>query len=84
MAGSFELLMKPRKRAVVHRISRADLKVLELETANEILAEVFRIKVSDVDKMLQNRFEAQIEEARYEENGLWPARVPPRRVKHFF
>jgi hypothetical protein len=29
-------------RAVVHRSSRADLKVLELKTAKEILAEVFR------------------------------------------
>jgi hypothetical protein len=44
----------------------------ELKTAKEILAEVFRIRVSDVDEMIQNRFEAHYEEARYEENGLWP------------
>jgi len=56
----------------VHRTSRADRKVLQLEAAKEILAEVFRIKVSDVDEMIQNRFEARCEEARYEEDGLWP------------
>ncbi len=63
MAGVFELLMKPQKRAVLHRISRADLKVLELQTAKEILAEVFRIRVSDVEEMIQNRFEVHKEEA---------------------
>ena len=45
---------------------------MESETAKEILAEVFRIRVSDVDEMIQNRFEARYEEACYEENGLWP------------
>jgi hypothetical protein len=45
---------------------------MESETAKEILVEVFRIRVSDVDEMIQNRFEAHNEEARYEENGLWP------------
>ena len=73
MAGVFELLMRPQKKAVIHRTSRADLKVLELETAKEILAEVFRVRVSDVWKeMIQNRFEAQFEEACHEEDGLWP------------
>jgi len=55
----------------VHRSSRADLNVLKLETAKEILAEVFRVRISAVDEMIQNRFEAHCEEARYEENGLW-------------
>ncbi len=72
MAGVFEQLIRPQKRAVVHRISRTDLKVLELAAAKEILAEVFRIRVSDVDEMIQSRFEAQIEEARHEGDGLWP------------
>ncbi len=71
MAGVFELLMRPQKRTVEHRTSRADLKVLELQTAKEILAEVFRIRVSDVDEMIQNRFEAHYEACR-EEDGLWP------------
>jgi hypothetical protein len=72
MAGVFELLLRPQKRAVAHRASREDLKVLELETAKEILAEVFRIKVSDVEEMIQNRFEAHSEEVRCEDDGLWP------------
>ena len=48
------------------------LERLGFETAKEILAEVFRIRVSDVEEMIQNRFEAHYEEARFEENGLWP------------
>ena len=72
MAGVLEQLIRPQKRAVVHRPSRADRKVLQLEAAKEILAEVFRIRVSDVDEMIQSRFEAHCEEARYEVDGLWP------------
>jgi hypothetical protein len=72
MAGVLEQLIRPQKRAVVHRASRADIKVLELETAKAILAEVFRIRVSEVDEMIQNHFEAHYEEARYEVDGLWP------------
>jgi len=72
MAGVLEQLIRPQKRAVVHRPSRADRKVLQLEAAKEILAEVFKIRVSDVDEMIQNRFEAHYEEARDEENELWP------------
>ena len=30
---------------------------MELETAKEILAEVFRVRISEVDAMIQNRFE---------------------------
>jgi hypothetical protein len=71
MAGVFELLIRPLKRAVSHRASRADLKAMELVAAKEILAEVFRIQVSDVEEMIQSRFEAHSEACR-EEDGLWP------------
>ncbi len=71
MARVFERLVRPQKRAVEHRLSHADRKVLELKTAKEILAEVFRIRVSDVDEMIQNRFEAHSEAWR-EEDELWP------------
>ncbi len=71
MAGVFERLVRPQKRAVEYRISRADRKVLELQTDKEILAEVFRIRVSDVDEMIQSRSEAHYEACR-EEDGLWP------------
>ena len=48
-------------------------KVLELETAKEILAEVFRVRLSEVDEMIQNRFEATCHEnTAHEEDGLWP------------
>ena len=44
---------------------------LELETAKEILAEVFRVRLSEVDEMIQNRFEAADDDGS-KENGLWP------------
>jgi hypothetical protein len=69
MAGVFELL-RPQKRAVVHCTSRMNPKALELETAKEILAEVFRVRISDVDKMIQNRFQA--DDTASKENGQWP------------
>ena len=68
------MLTKPPKKAVYH----PDPKARELETAKEILAEVFRIRISEVEDMIRNRFEeahiseAHILEARPEERGLWP------------
>jgi len=41
MAGAFEQLIRPQNR-VVHR----DLKAMELEAAKEILAEVFKVRLS--------------------------------------
>ena len=43
---------------------------MELEAAREILAEVFRVRYSEVDKMIQNRFEADDMDSK--EKGLWP------------
>jgi len=72
MAGVFELL-RPQKRVVVHCTSRMNPKAMELETAKEILAEVFRVRLSDVDEMIQNRFEAACsEDMGSKENGPWP------------
>jgi hypothetical protein len=68
MAGVLEQLIRPQKRAVEHCTSRMNPKALELETAKEILAEVFRVRISEVDEMIQNRFEGD----RSKENGLWP------------
>ena len=68
------MLTKPQKKAVYH----PDPKARELQTAKEILAEVFRIRISEVEEMILNRFEeAHIAEdhisgARPEERGLWP------------
>ena len=69
MAGVLEQLIRPQKRAVVH----CNPKALELQMAKEILAEVFRVRLSEVDEMIQNRFEAtSSEDIRSKENGLWP------------
>jgi hypothetical protein len=46
---------------------------LELQTAKEILAEVFKVRLSEVDEMLQNRIEkAPSQAARCKKDGLWP------------
>lgn len=64
MAGVFEQLIRPQNKAV-HR----DLKAMELEAAKEILAEVFRVRLSEVDEMIRCRFEVEVS---VKENGLWP------------
>jgi hypothetical protein len=55
MAAVFELL-RPRKRATLQSTSRKDGRALELQTAKEILAEVFGVRISEVDEMIANRF----------------------------
>jgi hypothetical protein len=77
MAGVLGQLIGAEKKAKHH----SDPKALELEAAREILAEVFRIRTSEVDEMIRNRFEAACD--RFEatgkdytvskESGLWPA-----------
>jgi len=46
----------------------ADLKVLELQTAKEILAEVFHARPGEVEEMLRSRLEEGGREV-----GRWPA-----------
>lgn len=68
MAGVLEQLIRPQNK-IVHR----DLKAMELEAAKEILAEVFRVRLSEVDEMIQCRFEAEdAGSMASEEHGLWP------------
>jgi hypothetical protein len=62
MAGVLRQLVKPQKKAM------HDLKAMELEAAREILAEVFRVRISEVDEMIQSRFEAEGMGSK----GLWP------------
>ena len=64
MAGVLEQLIRPQNKAVHH-----DMKAMELEAAKEILAEVFRIRLSEVDEMIRCRFEVEVS---VKENGLWP------------
>ncbi len=65
MAKVLEHLTRPQKKAV-HRSPKA----LELQTAKEILAEVFQIRLAEVDEMIISRFESL--EAGSKEDGLWP------------
>jgi predicted enzyme related to lactoylglutathione lyase len=69
MAGVFEPLFRPQNKAV-----HLDLKAMELEAAKEILAEVFKVRLSEVDEMIQGRFEAACCEdiGSKKEDGLWP------------
>ena len=70
MAGVLEQLIRPQKMAVVH----CNPKALELQTAKEILAEIFKVRISEVDEMIRNRFEAAgFEGVVSKEEGLWPA-----------
>ena len=68
MAGVFEQLFRPQQKTIYQ-----DQKAMELEAAKEILAEVFRIRLSEVDEMIRCRFEAEdMGSIASEEYGLWP------------
>jgi hypothetical protein len=68
MAGVLGQLFRLQKKAMYR-----DPMAMELETAKEILAEVFRVRLSEVDEMIQNRFEeVHHQEAYSEGDGLWP------------
>jgi hypothetical protein len=49
-------------------------KVLELQTAKEILAEVFHARPGEVEEMIQMRLEERSwdEQEGRQEDGLWP------------
>ncbi len=66
MAGVLEQLFRPQKKVLVYR----NPKALELQMAKEILAEVFRVGLSEVDEMIQNRF--RVDDMGTKEDGLWP------------
>ncbi len=65
MAGVLGQLFGPQKTAV------QDRRAMELDAAREILAEVFGVKLSEVDEMIENRFQAG-EERRPLDGELWP------------
>ena len=64
MAGVLEQLFRPQQKTIYQ-----DLKAMELEAAKEILAEVFKVRLSEVDEMIRCRFEVGVS---VKENGLWP------------
>ena len=76
MAGVLERIRWPQKRTVIGNSSsapRVDLRILELQSAKEILAEIFGVRISDVEEMIQNRYEeVRCEANSYEETEQWP------------
>jgi hypothetical protein len=76
MAGVLERIRWSQKKLVVGHSSSApkvELRVLELQAAKEILAEVFRVRVSDVEEMIQNRYDdICYSKPVYEETEQWP------------
>ncbi|VVB62545.1 Uncharacterised protein [uncultured archaeon] len=75
MAGVLERIRWPQKKAVIRSSSapKVDLRVMELQAAKEVLAEVFGVKISDVEEMLQNRYdEICYAKPDYEETEQWP------------
>ncbi len=76
MAGVLERIRWPQNRPEIDRsfpAPRLDRRILELQTAKEILAEVFSVRISDVDEMIRCRFdEARFKENSYAEIDQWP------------
>lgn len=71
MAGVFGRL----KKAAEYRslAKRANRRILELEAAKQILAEVFGVSISDVEEMISNRYKdaCSLDNER-EETEIWP------------
>ncbi len=75
MAGVLERIRWPQKKAIVHGppAHKADLRVMELQAAKEVLAEVFGVKISDVEEMILNRYpDACYGSNMCEETDRWP------------
>jgi hypothetical protein len=76
MAGVLERIRWPQKKlVVVHSPStpKVDPRALELQAAKEVLAEIFGVRISDVDEMIQNQYdEICYVKLGYEETEQWP------------
>ncbi|VVB62642.1 Uncharacterised protein [uncultured archaeon] len=71
------MIQWPRRRETRHASQNrmVDLRLLELETAKQILEEVFHAGHSDVEDMIRRRLEDESrnpEMSWQEENRLWP------------
>jgi len=67
MAGVLEQLFRPQQKTIYQ-----DQKAMELEAAKEILAEVFGVRLSEVDEMIRCRFEDDDMGPMASDDGLWP------------
>ena len=74
------MILWPRKREPrpLELKIKVNPSLLELQTAKEILAEIFHARPGEVDEMIQNRLEEMEERCWREEiswpdeEGLWP------------
>jgi hypothetical protein len=67
----------PRRAPARHHEPRIKVnpRLLELQTAKEILAEIFHARPGEVDEMIHNRLEEKSwreEKSWPDEEGLWP------------
>jgi hypothetical protein len=79
MGGVLERIRWLQKRSAIALLPSppVDPMILELQAAKEILAEVFRVRVSEVDEMILNRYD----DVRYEENSSEDGEMWPREFK---
>jgi hypothetical protein len=61
-----------KRGASIVQPRQVSTKQLELETAKELLAEIFHARPSDVEDMIHSRLEERSRHQECEE-GLWPA-----------
>ena len=75
MAGVLELIRGSQPQrwlfACPKKAPWVDPKILELQAAKEILAEVFGMRISEVEEMLRQRSETEVQSCN-KEDGLWP------------
>ncbi len=74
MAGVFGLIRGPQRQLVGRNggVQRQNPRALELQAAMEILAEVFGIRASEVEEMIQSRSEEPVCEGANTTGALWP------------
>jgi len=72
MAGILELIGWSPKRVLANSFPalKVDRRILELQAAKEILAEIFGVSISDVEEMILNRYEDAC--YRNNESEEWP------------
>jgi hypothetical protein len=61
-----------REARLIDPMPAINPKVLELQTAKEILSEVFHARPGEVEEMIQMRLEESGPEEVRQEDGLWP------------
>jgi len=82
MGGVLERIRWLQKRSAIALLPSppVDPMILELQAAKEILAEVFRVRVSEVDEMILNRYD-DVHYEHYEENSSEDGEMWPREFK---